>query len=210
MPKNIKPLDDSSTTPQPLPDRSKLSELYAKPLKDISISKESSRPLDSNPEIASSRFQWKFAVIANLLLVIPFAISHLSISKIYTLTGPSNVFDAASNQLTMTVLTISTFIPWILALRYLSNLANRYNTNLSAILVVYGFFVFPALAIITNLRSHISIWILLPLTLVASQVYVQIMINALLSSKTGFARYRSLFIAVLLMCAAAIFIQAWL
>jgi hypothetical protein len=210
MSKTIKPLDGSLTTPQALSDRSALSELYGKSLEDISKLSQATiktgKTIDTKSNLVSGKVQWKLAIIVNLLLALPFVISYISISKIYTLVGPNTVFDAASNQLLMTSLTICTFVPWIVSLRYLSKLANSHDINLSALLVSYCFFAFPALDALVSLHLHMSVWVLLSLVIIFSQAYTQIMITALLSSKTGFLRFRLLLIAIFVICSVAIII----
>lgn len=128
MSKYIRPSDDSLTTPQSLPDRSALSELYGKPLGDISKSSLIKTEADENaqlkPGAISGKSHWELVIITNLLLVVPSIVSYLSISQIHTLAEPTDIPDAASNRLIGMALTISTSVPWIVSLRYLSKQAS--------------------------------------------------------------------------------------
>ncbi len=179
--------------PEMLPPRDDLAKLYGQPLPDTA--KEPAQPDEKNErvELPSSSRLTIGAVLANLLVSVPYVASFVSIAAIYAIGGepPAGIGAAATGRITIMALTVTALLPWLFALRLLGGLLRGYEIKPSVFVSWYLFFIFPVVDMSLGLRVRgWADWLMLSGTVVLSQGYVVVVLRALVAKtkKSAYSR----------------------
>lgn len=176
MPKNIKPLNDNWSAPDAIPDRSKLSEIYARPVIKLEPKKIAS---GKNTQATIGLYD---GLVLNALIIIPYIITFVSIHTIYSM-NYSAAF-AFQGRLNMTLLTALIMLSLYVALRFISRFLSKHLINPSYIVLSYTFFIFPIIEISIKLidKGWQEIVIFL-CTSVISQIYIWCLLDLYQANK---------------------------
>jgi|GEM_PF-4150707 len=181
MVRNITPFNDTPPTSEIIPDRSNLAQLYERPKQG---DKSEMHPnMNATKSAYINELSFQDTVIINLLIVVPYILSFLSIAAIYSLGPVTDPSSALQSRINMALLTIPALFPWLFTLRILRNKLANYHVRLVGLLSIYLLFILPILNITIKLRERdIPDFVTLVSTFILSQIFIWLVAYALKSN----------------------------
>lgn len=158
--KTVQPTD-STVTPSGLPDRSNLSELYVRKSENTTHVDPTQENVSTTPEAPLKINQ----ILASTLLTVPLAATYWAADFIYS--GADTNIEEADPFFPLLGLFVSAIcvLSWIVSLWILKKRFDTYTLGLSIFLIVYLFYLLPALEIVYGGGIHERLGMLLTIAL---------------------------------------------